>query len=117
MDQSFSLSIGTTNSLVAELWGLRDGLKLAHNLHICKLIIEIDAKAVVDLIIADNATSQDSHPYSALIFDYRFLMHTFEEAHLHHVHRERNFYADLLSKARNNSLDVFSEFVSPLFVL
>ena len=82
-------------------------------MHICKLIIEIDAKAVVDLIIVDNAMSQDSHPYSALISDYRFLMHTFEEAHLHHVHLERNFCADLSSKTRNNSLDVFSEFVSP----
>jgi hypothetical protein len=40
-------------------------------------------------------------------------MHSFEEAHLQHVHRERNFSADLLSKARNFSSDVISEFVSP----
>ena len=30
--RGFPHSIGTTNSLVAELWGLRDGLKLAHSL-------------------------------------------------------------------------------------
>jgi ribonuclease HI len=105
--------IGFTTSLAAKLWGLRDGLKLACSLHICKLIIEIDAKVVVDLISVENAVAQDAHPYSALIFDCRCLMHSFEEAHLRHVHRERNCSADLLSKTRNFSSDVFSEFVSP----
>ena len=40
-------------------------------------------------------------------------MHSFEEVHLRHVHRECNFSTDLLSKVRNFSSDVFSEFVSP----
>jgi hypothetical protein len=106
-------SIGFTTSLAAELWRLRDGLKLARSLHICKLIIEIDAKVVVDLIYAENVAAQDAQPYSALVFDCRCLMYSFEEAHLCHVHRERNFSTDLLSKARNFSSDVFSEFVSP----
>ena len=75
-------SIGFTTSLAAELWHLRDGLKLARSLHICKLIIEIDAKIVIDLISAENVAAQDAHPYSALIFDCRCLMHSFEEAHL-----------------------------------
>jgi hypothetical protein len=39
-------------------------------------------------------------------------MHIFKEAHFDYVHRERNLCADLLSKARNSSFDVFSEFVS-----
>ncbi len=106
-------SIGFTTSLAVELWGLRDCLKLARSLHIGKLIIEIDAKVVVDLISVENVATQDTHPYSALIFDCRCLMHSFEEAHLRHVHRECNFSTDLLSKARNFSSNVFSEFVSP----
>ena len=112
--RGFSHSIGFTTSLAAELWGLRDSLKLARSLHICKLIIEIDAKVVVDLISAENVAAQDAHPYSALIFNCRCLVHSFEEAHLRHVHRECNFGMDLLSKARNFSSDVFSKFVSPL---
>ena len=70
----------------AELWGLRDGLKLAHSLHICKLIIEIDAKVIVDLIY-ENVAAQNAHPYNALIFDCRCLMHSFKKAHLCHVYR------------------------------
>ena len=68
---------------------------------------------MVDLIQSIDSVSLDSHPYSALITDCRYLMLSFEEAHLRHVHRECNFSADLLSKVRNNSLDVYLEFVAP----
>uniref|UniRef100_A0A2N9F7H7 Reverse transcriptase domain-containing protein n=1 Tax=Fagus sylvatica TaxID=28930 RepID=A0A2N9F7H7_FAGSY len=44
--KGFSRKIGVTNSLAAELWGLRDGLILAHQQNIKKIIIELDAKAV-----------------------------------------------------------------------
>jgi hypothetical protein len=46
----FAHNLEITNSLAVELWGLRDGLLLARNLNITKLIIEIDAKSVVDLL-------------------------------------------------------------------
>ena len=36
--------------MAAKLWGLHDGLVLARNLSIRKLIIEIDAKAVVTIL-------------------------------------------------------------------
>ena len=98
--RGFSWIIGTTNSFVAELWGLRDGLELARKLDIAKLIVEVDAKAVVDIILFDNNLILVCHPYSALI------------------HREGNFCADLLSKARSISNHVFSEFISlPSFVV
>lgn len=45
----FSKRIGITNSFVAELWGLRDGLILCCNLNISSLIVELDAKAIVDV--------------------------------------------------------------------
>ena len=48
--RGFSRFIGTTNSFAAELWGLRDGLELAQKLDMAKLIVEVDAKAVVDII-------------------------------------------------------------------
>ena len=74
--RGFLHSIGFTTSLAAELWHLRDGLKLARSLHICKLIIEIDAKVVVDLIYVENVAAQDAQPYSALVFDCRCLMYS-----------------------------------------
>lgn len=37
-------------SVQAELWGLRDGLQLAKEANITKLVVEIDALAVVSLL-------------------------------------------------------------------
>ena len=34
--------MGYTHSMTAEFWGVRDGLTLAYNLNICKLLIEIN---------------------------------------------------------------------------
>lgn len=45
----FSRRIGITNSFVAELWGLRDGLMLCSNLNIF-FLVELGAKAVVNVL-------------------------------------------------------------------
>ena len=45
----FSRHIGITNSFVAELWGLRDGLLLCSNLNVPFLIVELDAKSIVEI--------------------------------------------------------------------
>ena len=45
----FSRHIGITNSFVAELWRLRDGLLLCSNLNIPFLIVELDAKSIVEI--------------------------------------------------------------------
>ena len=46
----FSRSIGFTTSFIAELWALRDGLTFYNNLHFNAVNIEIDVKAIVDLL-------------------------------------------------------------------
>jgi hypothetical protein len=76
--QGFSHFLGITNSLVAELWGLWDGLTLARDLHISRLVVELDAKAVIDLLKPVSRTPFVTHPYSALIDDCRCLLQTFE---------------------------------------
>ena len=111
--RGFSHNLGITNSLAAELWGLTDGLVLAYDLNIPKLIREIDAKVVVDLFKPENVVSSESHPYSALITNCKYLILFFEKASLHHAHYESNFCADLLAKAGNTMLDTFSFYVSP----
>ena len=76
--QGFSHFLGITNSLVAELWDLWDGLTLARDLHISRLVVELDAKAVIDLLKPVPRTPFVTHPYSALIDDCRCLLQTFE---------------------------------------
>ena len=93
----FSRNIGFTHSLAAELWGLRDGLTLAKNLNIKKLHIELDAKVVIDFIIAQNNIMAD-HPCNALISDCRLLIQTFEEMLVCHTYRKGNHCVDLLAK-------------------
>uniref|UniRef100_A0A2N9FRC0 RNase H type-1 domain-containing protein n=1 Tax=Fagus sylvatica TaxID=28930 RepID=A0A2N9FRC0_FAGSY len=95
--RGFSHNSGITNLLVAELWGLRDRLLLARDLKIRKLIFEIDAKSIVDLLKSKSIGNTDSHPYSALINDCRYLILSFEVASLHHAYWESNFCADLLA--------------------
>ena len=42
--------VGLTTSFVAELWGLRDGILMCYNLNISSLIVELDAKSIVDAL-------------------------------------------------------------------
>ena len=46
----FIRHIGTTNCFAVELWGLRDGLSLCLSLNIPCLVIDVDVKAVVDVL-------------------------------------------------------------------
>ena len=112
--KGFSRNIGTTNSLAAELWGLRDGLVLAHQHNIKKLIIELDAKAVLDLIQPENLTSCSHHPYGALISDCSSLIQKLEDIRIQHIFREGNATADILAKARTKLSCLFVLFDYPL---
>ena len=46
----FSKRIGHTSCFAVELWGLKKGLLLCHNLNIQFLEIELDAKSIVDVL-------------------------------------------------------------------
>ncbi len=76
----FIRNIGIAFSFAAELWGVRDGLLLAKKHNIQNIIIELDVKAVIDLLLSDNYIYVRSHPLNALIIDCRFLIQSFEEA-------------------------------------
>jgi len=43
--------IGSTSAFVAEMWGLRDSLILYSNLNIQCLIVEVDARALMDALL------------------------------------------------------------------
>ena len=48
--RGFARQIGLTTSFVAELWWLRDELLMCYNLNIFSLIVELDAKSIVDAL-------------------------------------------------------------------
>ena len=68
---SCSKKFGHTHSTAAALWGLQDGLMLATNQNIKKIIVEVDAITVVNLFSYENVEFDSTHPYSAIIIDYR----------------------------------------------
>ena len=72
--KGFSRSIGFTSNIMAELWALRDGLRLANQLGIQNLEVEMDAKVIVDLI---NSNVNHNRAYSPLLHDCRLLLGRF----------------------------------------
>lgn len=55
--QGFSRNIGTTTSMLAEIWALRDGQNLCISMDLEAVEIEVNAKAIVDLISNDNSSN------------------------------------------------------------
>ena len=47
-------NIGVATSIIAEFWAFRDGLLLASQLGITQLVVELDAKVIVDLVLSKN---------------------------------------------------------------
>ena len=109
----FSRNIGFTHSLIAKLWGLRDGLNLGKNLNIKKLHVELDAKVVTDIITTQNESSFSTHLCNPLIFDCRLLIQTFEEVLVCQTYSEGNHYADLLAKEGCSITDSFLLYSHP----
>ena len=83
--------IGISTSIIAEFWALRDGLKLASQLGITHLAVELDAKVDVDLILSNRS-------YTSLLNDCRYLPGQFQQTVIRHVFREVNRGAYSLTK-------------------
>ena len=56
----FARRIGNTNSYMVELWALHDGLKLCLQMNAHSIIIELDAKVVVDALNSPNSPNSFS---------------------------------------------------------
>lgn len=75
--------IGATNSFMAELSGLRDGLILCCNLHLPSLIVELDAKAIVDALLNLN---YENKVISPILDDCRQLVTQFHRIQFKHCY-------------------------------
>ena len=91
----FSKAIGIATSVEAELWALRDGLKICSSLNLLAVEIELDAKVVMDWV-SENTTKNIAH--FALISDCRQLMGQIPNLKVKHCYREANQCANRLAK-------------------
>lgn len=49
--------IGVATSIIAKFWASRDGLVLASHLGIIQLLVELDAKVIVDLVLTKKPSN------------------------------------------------------------
>ena len=85
---------------------------MARDLHIEKLIINVDALEVINLLSHTKATNRLTQP----IVDYcRNTLQAFQEVQLQHCFRKTNCAADFLAKLGHSQLDHFVYYVSPPF--
>ena len=66
----FTRNIGVTSSFEVELWALRDGLSICVEKNYSALEVELDAKAIIDILLTP---SQANSYVSPLLEDCRHL--------------------------------------------
>ena len=106
----FSRRIGITNSFVAELWGLREGLMLCCRHNISSLVVELDAKAIVDVL---GNPSYVNNIVSPILDNCRRLVPCFQQIQFKHCFRQANRCADSLARLSLSQEAEFSSFDSP----
>ena len=90
----FSRSVGCADSFMAELWGLRDGLTLCIDLHLTAMDVQLDAKAVVQLLSNSSSANFCAVP---LLDDCRNLVSQIGQVRISHCFRESNSCAEFLA--------------------
>ena len=80
---------------MAEIWVLRDGLQLCRQLNIGAVVIELDAKSLVEVL---NKSSYCNTVISPLLDDCKLLIDQFPQVRVQHIFREANKCADRLAK-------------------
>ncbi|XP_019168955.1 PREDICTED: uncharacterized protein LOC109164864 [Ipomoea nil] len=96
----FTSKIGITSSFIAELWGLREGLKMARSWGVHWLTLEVDSEAVLNAVLGDNESRPEAN---TIIGDCKAFMRMFERCLITHTLREGNRCADALANLGQNS--------------
>ncbi|KAL0016329.1 hypothetical protein SO802_003398 [Lithocarpus litseifolius] len=85
----FSQRIGITSSFMAELWALRDGLKCCVDRSFEAVVVELDARAVIDTFSNLNSPNLAG---CSLVDDCRWLLTQIPQVTIRHCYREANRY-------------------------
>ena len=91
----FARAIGTTTSVVAELWALQDGLNMCIELNLPVVIIELDAKLVVDLLKKWGGSLNGN---DVIVADCKESLKKIPRTIIKYCFREANKCADALSR-------------------
>ncbi|KAL0012613.1 hypothetical protein SO802_007721 [Lithocarpus litseifolius] len=108
--KGYARSIGFTSSIIAELWALRDELRLANHIGIRQLEVELDAKVIVGL---HNSKKNPNSAYAPLLSDCRYLLDKLPQVRVVHVFREANKCTDWLAKWGSSMREDFAVFDFP----
>ena len=106
----FCKDLRNYHSIMVELWGLLEGLKLATSLNISKLIVQMDAAIVVDLIVNN---SSDNMLFNPLLFGCSNLLDRIPHNTIVHIFKETNQCADCLAKKGLKAQNPLFTFCSP----
>ena len=106
----FARKIGITTSFFAELWALRDGLNLCISRGIAAVEVELDAKAIVDVVINPKYSNICAF---VPMDDCRHLIKQFPQICFKHCYREANRCADALARMGGLQDADFIVFESP----
>lgn len=99
----YSKHIIITSSFIAELWPMRDGLSLCINRNFLAVDIELDAKAIIDVLTNPNQTNS---VISTIMDDCRQLASQIPQVRFSHCFKEANRCADgLIRMGTQQSLD------------
>lgn len=91
----FARAIEYTTSVAAELWALQDGINLCIDLNLTNVIIELDAKLVIDLLQNEDGRKNDNE---VIIVDCREGLKKIPSVRIQHIFREANMCADALTR-------------------
>lgn len=99
--KGFYSKIGSCNAAWAELWTLRNGINLARELSLERVIFEMDSKVIVDMVRAKTSHIPFLQP---LLQEVLNLLHLPDwSTSVEHIFREANHCADLLAKKGHSS--------------
>ena len=108
----FSRKMGSVNSFTAEVWALRDGLMLCHQMKLPAINVELDVKALVDAL---SNPSYNNSVISPIFDDCKLLLSQIPLVHIKHIYREANVCADRLANfGHSQVLDFIIHSVSPV---
>ena len=88
-------AIGCATSVAAELWALRDRIRLCISLKLPAIFFELDAKLVVDLLKKDM---EKSNGIDVLVVDCREGLKEIPMVRIQHCYREANKCTNALAR-------------------
>ena len=91
----YARAIGCTTNMAAELWALRDGINLCISLNLQAVVIELDAKLVVDLL---SKTTRSSNAIDTIAADCKEGLKKIPMTIMQQCYREANKCADALAR-------------------